>query len=55
MNVNALAKTVGTSAAMIEKHCGKFIRGDVRDMRRRGMSAQRAWCIGSGRDCADTL
>lgn len=32
MNVHALAKAVGTSAAMIEKHYGKFIRGDVRDM-----------------------
>jgi integrase len=32
MNVNALAKNVGTSAAMIEKHYGKFIRSDVRDM-----------------------
>ena len=32
MNANALAKNVGTSTAMIEKHYGKFIRSDVRDM-----------------------
>jgi integrase len=32
VNAYALAKNTGTSAAMIEKHYGKFIRSDVRDM-----------------------
>ena len=32
MNANALAKNVGTSSKMIDKHYGKFIRSDVRDM-----------------------
>lgn len=32
VNVHALAKAVGTSSKMIEKHYGKFIRSDVRDM-----------------------
>ena len=32
MNTNAIARNTGTSAAMIEKHYGKFIRTDVRAM-----------------------
>ena len=42
VHVNALAKNVGTSAAMIEKHYGKFIRSDVRDMLDRVATPARA-------------